>query len=156
MITYRLLHDLSGVITERTPIMVTGGLTARFEGAPQGAVAIFSGNGTELYRPLNEDGECTIAFTPSTPNMLGERVSVTVALLDGTVSAPRWRCEGLLLHWLSGGKAMIIPDDGHLSETVAALRVEADRLAKENKELTGRLMALEEKYEKLMSGYNIV
>lgn len=110
---YRLLCDGDGIILTREPELVHGELYISFKGAPDRATAIFErDDGESAYRALS-DGVCAIES-----GWLGGSMKVTVAVLDGSMRAQRWRCERFRALVQKGGGVLIYPDDEDLRKRI--------------------------------------
>jgi hypothetical protein len=80
-----------GFIVTRAPEFIDDELIVTFNDAPTGATAIFENEeGDSLYRLLS-DNLCCIP----TGFLVGE-IKVTVAVLDGKESSPRYTCESFM------------------------------------------------------------
>ena len=104
---YKLLNSNNGVIMTRAPELIGDMLYISFTGAPDKATAIFErSDGESAYRALS-DGLCGIES-----DWLDGSMKVTVAVLDGSVRAQRWFCEGFYArHIKECGGVLVYPDD---------------------------------------------
>ena len=102
---YKLLNSNNGVIMTRAPELIGDMLYISFTGAPDKATAIFErSDGESAYRALS-DGLCGIES-----DWLDGSMKVTVAVLDGSVRAQRWFCEGFYArHIKECGACSFIP-----------------------------------------------
>ena len=147
---YHLLHDMTGVLINRTPGITCKTIHFSFDLAPEGAMAVFTTNRGEIYRNII-DGACELdAFS-----IEGE-IGVTVAQFDGLADAKRWKCDGLVIHHLSNEEVLVIPSDGNLTEEVAKLRIRLDKAEQDRRRLGEEIQELRAMYQKIMDGYNIV
>lgn len=152
---YRLLDNDTGVILTRSaeitppPVCVGDGCFISFEGAPDGAVAVFTWKGYTFYRDL-ASGKC--AFPQAID---GGDVDVTVALIATDGNTRRWECEGLIARRTADGSIIIAPNDANLPGEIARLRIENDQLRDEQARLNERLLELDKKLTRIMEGYNI-
>lgn len=152
---YRLLDNNTGVILTRSaeiatpPVCVGDGCFISFEGAPDGAVAVFTWKGYTFYRDL-ASGKC--AFPQAID---GGDVDVTVALIATDGNTRRWECEGLIARRTADGNIIIAPNDANLPGEIARLRIENDQLRDEQARLNERLLELDKKLTRIMEGYNI-
>lgn len=144
---YRLLDNGTGIILTRKPEIVSGVLYILFVDAPDGATAIITTNGSTLYRRL-EGGMCSI---PAASGV----VTVGIAELDGSAKPRRWICEEMNAVTLQNGQVLYAPNDENLSETVAQLRMENQKIRDDLSSLDKRLQAFQEKFQKMMEGYDI-
>lgn len=147
---YRLLHDMTGVMPDRTPMVSDGKFHFSFDLAPEGAVAVFRTPSRKIYKSLT-NGACEL----DAAGIEGE-VGVTVAQFEGLADAKRWKCDGLVIHHLSSGEVLVVPSDGNLSEEVAKLRVRLDEAEQDRLRLGEEIQELRAMYQKIMDGYNIV
>lgn len=152
---YRLLDNNTGVILTRSaeitppPVCVGDGCFISFEGAPDGAVAVFTWKGYTFYRDL-ASGKC--AFPQAID---GGDVEVTVALIATDGNTRRWECEGLIARRTADGNIIIAPNDANLPGEIARLRIENEQLRDEQARLNERLLELDKKLTRIMEGYNI-
>ena len=147
--TYRLLSTGKGVITTRQVKVIKDNATFLFNGAPEGALAVFSMPGATYYRELN-GGRCNIPA-----KYLDGNIAVSIALNDKTAKIKRYSCEGLQATKLSDG-VLIAPDDSNLAEEFAKSRVEMDELRKEFGTLRTDFENLQNTFEKMKEGYGLV
>lgn len=149
---YKLLNSNNGVILTRTPELIGDMLYISFTGAPDRATAIFERNdGESVYRALS-DGLCDIES-----DWLDGSMKVTVAVLDGSVRAQRWFCEGFYArHIKERGSVLVYPDDMDMQKKIAELQEEVSDLAAAKKELSNKYSELETKLNKLLEGYDII
>ena len=145
---YRLLNDGCGVILTRQPEIISEELAITFTGAPDGAVAIFSHNGTSHYRELNE-GCCVL----SVPFLTGE-ISVRVIHYNGSARPPSWSCEGIIAKDYHGG-VLVAPDDNNLPLEVTRLKIANHELRDGLTDLEKKYTQLYEKLNSLMEGYDL-
>ena len=149
---YKLLNGNSGVIMTRTPKIVSDMLYISFAGAPDKATAIFERDDGESAYKILSDGLCGIEI-----DWLNGSTKVTVAVLDGSVRAQRWFCEGFYANRLSGNAAVLIyPDDMDMQKKIAKLQEDVSDLTAANKELSDKYSELETKLNKLLEGYDII
>lgn len=149
---YKLLNSNNGVIMTRAPELIGDMLYISFTGAPDKATAIFErSDGESAYRALS-DGLCGIKS-----DWLDGSIKVTVAVLDGSVRAQRWFCEGFYAKRLTDcGAVLIYPDDMDMQKKIAKLQEEVSDLTAANNELSDKYSELETKLNKLLEGYDIV
>lgn len=148
--TYKLLENNSGIIITRNPQIVEDDLDIEFKGAPENAMAVFEfDGGIEIYRPLSS-GECSISF----PDNEGE-VKVSVTLLNKSSRPRRWRCEELKFSTTSSGEMLITPNDMNLPDVVTELKLENEQLRNDFKKLSENFVALREKFDNMMEGYDL-
>lgn len=148
---YKLLDNGRGVILTRNPQAVKDKLFLRFEGAPQGALAVFQfDNGRESYQELKE-GECSLKISTSK----GE-VKVSVITLDNNTTPKRWVCEQLKYHTAPCGDIFVCPNDMNLPQAVTELKLENEELRAENIKLHQRLDELDARLQNIMEGYDLV
>ena len=137
---YKLLGCGEGVILSRQPDVVSDELVVLFEGAPDGATAIFENEGGRAYYRELSNGSCKVPIS----NMPGvTTVSVTTFEGDGT----RFLCESIVARLLRGGEMLVAPDDMNLPNVVAELRIQNQILS----ESVEKLSDLPEKVERLLS-----
>lgn len=146
---FRLLSNGKGVITSRQPKVVKDNATFLFNGAPEGATAVFAPPGTVYYRPL-QNGRCNI---PS--KYLEGDITVAVSVNGEGSSKKRIPCESIKAEKLSDGSVLIVPNDCNLPEEFASLRVEVDELRTQHKSLEDKYRELEDRLDTYMSGYNL-
>lgn len=149
---YKLLNSNNGVIMTRAPELIGDMLYISFTGAPDKATAIFErSDGESAYRALS-DGLCGIES-----DWLDGSIKVTVAVLDGSVRAQRWFCEGFCAKRLTDcGAVLIYPDDMDMQKKIAKLQEEVSDLTAAKNELSDKYSELEAKLNKLLEGYDIV
>lgn len=147
---YLLLHDMTGVLYDRTPDETGRKLHFSFDLAPQGATAVFTTNRGEIYRDLT-DGACELDATG-----LDGEIRLTVALFDGAADAKRWKCDGFVLYSLTNGKKLLVPADGDLAQTVSELRIRMETAERARARHDKEIAELRAMYQKIMDGYNIV
>lgn len=145
---YRLLDSGKGVMLTRQPEFISGSLYITFTGAPAGATAIFENGGDSLYRLLS-DGSCSVPAS-----FLTGDVRVVVTLLNGTVNAPKWTCEGIKASNTKGG-IFVRPNDGDIPQQIAETRVEMQEIRNDIKMLFDKYSGLETKLNKLLEGYDV-
>ena len=149
---YKLLNSNNGVIMTRAPELIGDMLYISFTGAPDKATAIFErSDGESAYRALS-DGLCGIES-----DWLDGPMKVTVAVLDGSVRAQRWFCEGFYArHIKECGGVLVYPDDMDMQKKIAELQEDVSDLAAANRELSDKYAELETKLNKLLEGYDII
>ena len=149
---YKLLNSNNGVIMTRAPELIGDMLYISFTGAPDKATAIFErSDGESAYRALS-DGLCGIES-----DWLNGSTKVTVAVLDGSVRAQRWFCEGFYArHIKECGGVLVYPDDMDMQKKIAKLQEEVFDLTAAKNELSDKYSELETKLNKLLEGYDIV
>ena len=113
---YKLLNSNNGVIMTRAPELIGDMLYISFTGAPDKATAIFErSDGESAYRALS-DGLCGIES-----DWLDGSIKVTVAVLNGSVRAQRWFCEGFCAMRIKECRGVLIyPDDMDMQKKIAA------------------------------------
>ena len=147
--TYRLLSTGKGVITTRQVKVIKDNATFLFNGAPEGAMAVFTMPGATYYRELN-GGRCNIPG-----KYLDGNIAVSIALNDRTAKIKRYTCEGLQATKLSDG-VLLAPDDSNLAEEFAKSRVEVDELRRDFNSLKAEFEELKTIFEKMKEGYGLV
>ena len=146
---YKLFGNDTAVLLTRQPEMVYGELFISFLGAPSGATAIFEADGSSLYRSLNED----ICSVPT--DKLNGEVKVTVALLDGHARPRKWICEEILAKRQKDGSVLISPNDMNLPLRFIELKEENQLIREANERIEKRLVALEDRLERILEGYDL-
>lgn len=146
---YKLLSTGKGVITTRQPKVLKDNATFLFNGAPDGAMAVFSMQNSTYYRPLTE-GRCNIPA-----KYLNGDISVSVTVSDKNAKIKRYNCEGLVGTKLTDG-VLIAPDDSDLAEEFAKSRIEADELRGEFNNLRKEFEDLKKTFNNMMQGYGLV
>ncbi len=150
MMEYKVLDNGTAVILSRQPETVYDELHISFSGAPLGATAILESDGNSLYRQL--DGvSCSVSV-----DKLNGVVRVTVVLLDGSASPRRWYCEELFAEKLRDGGTLISPNDMNLPQRFVELKMENEAIRQSHERLEKRLDELEEKFEDLLEGYDLI
>lgn len=147
--TYRLLSTGRGIITTRQPKVVKDNATFLFNGAPEGAKAVFTMPSATYYREL-KDNRCNIPG-----KYLEGDIAVSIMLSNKSAKIKRFACEGLKATKLSDG-VLISPDDSDLAEEFAKSRVEADELREEFSKLRGEFEDLKKQFNDMMQGYGLV
>lgn len=147
--TYRMLSTGKGVITTRQPKVIKDNATFLFNGAPDGATAVFSMPGATYYRELN-GGRCNIPG-----KYLEGDIAVSITITEKGAKMKRFSCEGIKATKLSDG-VLISPDDSDLAEEFAKSRVEADELREEFSKLRGEFEDLKKQFNDMMQGYGLV
>ena len=147
-IEYKLLDNQTGVILTRQP-QQTKELSFTFLGAPSDATAIFTTeSGDTLFRKLSEG--CSLPVD----NLKGV-ICVTVAVLGAQAQPPHWICEEFVVTPLSDG-ALVSPNDMNLPQKVVDLQLENQELRESYSALNKHIKKLEERFEKLLEGYDLV
>ena len=146
--TYRLLSTGRGVITTRQPRVVKDNATFLFDGAPEGATAVFVLKDATYYRALN-DGRCNIPG-----KYLDGDINVSITLSDKSAKIKRYACEGLKATKLNDG-VLLAPDDSNLAEEFAKSRVEADELRGEFDNLRSEFENLKKEFDDMKQGYGL-
>jgi hypothetical protein len=147
--TYRLLSTGKGVITTRQVKVIKDNATFLFNGAPEGAMAVFTMPGATYYRELN-GGRCNIPG-----KYLDGNIAVSIALNDKTAKIKRYSCEGLQATKLSDG-VLLAPDDSNLAEEFAKSKVEMDELREDITALEKKIADITSAFEKMKEGYGLV
>lgn len=148
---YRIFSNGRGVITSRSPSVIKDKLELEFCGAPEGATAVVTVKpGERYYRKLKE-GKCEVPAKE-----LGKSVEVALAVMDGAVPIARWKCESIKAFAGEGGSFILCPDDAEVYEAMILTMCDLDDVRRENALFKERLSKLEESFEDLKSGYNIV
>ncbi len=147
---YRVLDNGTAVLMTRQPALEEGDVLITFTGAPDGATAVFESGKDAIYRLL-KDGCCLV---PS--DKLCGAVRVTLAVLDGTARPRKWVCEELMADRWESGLVMISPNDANLPQRVTELKLENENIRQMGRELQERIVALEERLERLYEGYDLV
>lgn len=150
-IVFKLLDNNRGVILTRSPEVTREELTVCFKNAPQGATAIFHFNGgRELYREI-VDNACSIDF----PADKGE-IKVGVAIYNGSAKPQQWKCEQLKYKRLDSGEWFVCPNDGNIPQTMTEILLENEDIRKQFAELEAKYKALEERFNNMMEGYDLM
>lgn len=147
--TYRLLSTGKGVITTRQVKVIKDNATFLFNGAPEGAMAVFTMPGATYYRELN-GGRCNIPG-----KYLDGNIAVSIAINDKTAKIKRYSCEGLQATKLSDG-VLLAPDDSNLAEEFAKSKVEMDELREYVASVDKKIDNLTAAFEKMKEGYGLV
>ena len=147
--TYKLLSTGKGVITSRQVKVIKDNATFLFNGAPNGAMAVFTTPNASYYREL-QDGRCNIPGK----YLIGD-IAVSVTINDKDAKIKKYSCEGLKGTKLSDG-ILLAPDDSNLAEEFAKSRVEADELRGEFEMLKGEFEKLKKTFDKMKEGYGLV
>lgn len=153
--TYRILDNKIGVITTRAaalyrpPVSANSTFTITFEGAPKGAVAVFTCNDAIYYRDI-VNGKCEVSL-----HDLDGVVDVAVAMFTNKGQSERWLCEGLIVSHTDSGNVLVMPNDIDLKKEVVELKLENEQLRDEQARLNERLLELDKKLTRIMEGYNI-
>ena len=146
---YRLLDSGKGIMLTRQPEFISGDLYISFTDAPDGATAIIvNGQKDSLYREI-KDGVCGVPAA-----FLTGDVSIVVTLLNGTVNAPKWTCEGIKASNTKGG-IFVRPNDGDIPQQIAETRVEMQEIRNDIKMLFDKYSGRETKLNKLLEGYDV-
>ena len=149
---YKLLDNERGVIVTRSPEFLIDVLECEFEDVPKGATAIFEyEKGSVKYFREIEGETCELPLR----RLESGKLTVTVAVLDGSSDPERWLCEELMLHKLEDGSFMILPNDGDLPSEVALLKTEVSNLRKKFADLEKKYDKLSDRLEQIMEGYNL-
>ena len=148
-IKYKLLASGRGVLRERTQGIAANAVCFIFEGAEDGASAVFvTGKGTFCREIRGET--CMISASA----LLGT-VEVGVVTNASSAAPKRWVCESLRAIAYPQG-VFICPDGADLAANVAAVMIENEEIKKENERITKKLAELEERFERFFEGYDIV
>ena len=148
---YKLLCDKTGVILTRQPELVTDKLFITFTGAPEGATAVFErDDGNSMYR-LIEGEICSLDAS-----FLRGTIKCTVAMLNGSVKAQKWLCEGIKTVRIKDVGVIVSPDDVNLQNKLVKIQIEKAALQNTVDKHEERISELEKKLTKLLEGYDIV
>lgn len=148
---YKLLCDKTGVILTRQPELVTDKLFITFTGAPEGATAVFErDDGNSMYR-LIEGEICSLDAV-----FLRGTIKCTVAMLNGSVKAQKWLCEGIKTVRIKDVGVIVSPDDVNLQNKLVKIQIEKAALQNTVDKHEERISELEKKLTKLLEGYDIV
>ncbi len=147
---YKLIQDcLKGYVLTREPETVTDELIISFTGAPADATAVFeNGEGNSLYRLLKDD-TCAIPVA-----FLKGCVRVTVAMLNGKDSAPKYVCEGIYTAPIPSVGVMVCPDGLDMALELISARAEIQTLRERIDGLCARADATDERITKMLDGYD--
>ena len=149
---YKILDKSKGIILSRTAESCRDKVIIEFEDIPNGATAIFEHQQANIkYFCEIVSGKCELPLR----RFIDGRITLTVAVLDGSADPQRWQCEGLVLQTLSDGNVLIYPDDGDLPLDVALLKSELCDLRRNFAELAQKFNVLSDKLEKIMEGYDL-
>lgn len=153
--TYRILDNKIGVITTRAaalyrpPVSANSTFTITFEGAPKGAVAVFTCNDVIYYRDI-VNGKCEVSL-----HDLDGVVDVAVAMFTNKGQSERWLCEGLIVSHTDSGNVLVMPNDIDLKKEVVELKLENEQIRSDVRHLEATIKALSERLKKITEGYNI-
>ncbi len=147
---YKLIKDcLKGYILTRKPETVTDELIISFTDAPDDATAVFeNGDGNSLYRLL-KDKTCAIPA-----DFLKGCVRVTVAVLNGKETAPKYICESIYTDIIPFGGVIVCPDGLDMDLELISIRAEIQGLRDLFGAIEKRLDATDERLTKLLDGYD--
>lgn len=146
---YRLLDSVNkGFILTRNPEVISSALIVLFTGSPNDATAIFENErGLFLYRAL-KDGTCLIPV-----DFLVGNIKVTVAVLSGSVDAPKYKCESIFTKRVSDG-VLICPNGIDIPMQIIEIFSEIQKIKKEIVTASCKHDELDKKVEKLLDGYD--
>ena len=149
---YKLLDNERGVIVSRTSEVCSDKLNVEFEDVPAGATAIFEHpEGRVKQFAEISSGTC---FLPLDRFKDG-RITLAVAILDGSADPQRWLCEEFLLKRLGDGSVLVSPNDGDLPLEVSLIKVELCEIRRELFNLAKKQSELSMKLESIMEGYDL-
>lgn len=147
---YKLLDSGEGILITRQPKLIPEEVYVSFSGAPPDATAIFKTSEDSFYRNLTNGG-CTAPI-----NRMNGEVSVTVCVLNGTGTAPKWTCEGIVCEKHKHGGTLVFPNDMNIPQRFADIKIEFDEHKKYVKKLEEKLGALENKLSEILEGYDLI
>lgn len=147
---YRVLENGTAVLMTRQPMLEVEKIKITFTGAPEGVTAIFENGSNTIYRAL-ENNVCTIPV-----DILSGPVSVTLAILDKSARPKKWICEELLADKWKNGAVLISPNDSNLPMRVLELKLENEKIRKNQERLEERLDKLSARLDDLYEGYDLV
>ncbi len=150
-IEYKLLENQKkGFILTREPSVVEDELCIIFSDAPVGATAIFENiDGAAQYRLLS-DGACTVPA-----GFLRGAIHVVVTVLNGSESAPKYACESIYTKTVRG-VVVVCPNGLDIPREIIDVCSLLQEIRNEIVALARRDEEIDEKFGKLLNGYNII
>ena len=147
---YKLLNNNKGILLTREPEVIADKLSLAFLGAPENATAIFEKeNGGSMYKPL-ENGSCALPA-----DFLSGKIAVTVVVLNGELNPPKWSCEGIKA--VKEDDVLIVyPNDLDAQHRIVGLELAQNDLREEIKTLKEKFTELNDKFNKLVEGYDFI
>lgn len=148
---YKLLNNNIGIIISRKPETFLDNVIIEFVEAPESATAILTNQyGEKSYLKLQE-GKCTFAR-----KYFQGSIKVALAVLNGSVHAPKWTCEGFYIEPLDNGMALVYPDDADIQGEIGKLQEAVSTIETAIGELTLKINELEKRLDKMLEGYDII
>lgn len=154
---YKLFNNGAGSIIDRRKQVANDKLAITFEGAPDGATAVFKTvDGVTYYRAIVE-GECEIPIK----EMIGAISVFVISIGSAGFSAgrreslTRWECEGIVVESLKDGRVIVFPDDYDLPEKFCRMQLEMAEMKKTNEEILAKIQELSKALDDLKEGYNL-
>lgn len=148
---YKLLNNNIGIIISRKPETFLDNVIIEFVEAPESATAILTNQyGEKSYLKLQE-GKCTFAR-----KYFQGSIKVALAVLNGSVHAPKWTCEGFYIEPLDNGMALVYPDDADIQGKIVKLQEAVSTIETAIGELTLKINELEKRLDKMLEGYDII
>ena len=83
-------------------------------------------------------------------------IKCTVAMLNGSVKAQKWLCEGIKTVRIKDVGVIVSPDDVNLQNKLVKIQIEKAALQNTVDKHEERISELEKKLTKLLEGYDIV
>ncbi|MBR2312217.1 MAG: hypothetical protein IKA46_02895 [Clostridia bacterium] len=146
---YRLLDNQTGVIVGRNPVLLQDKLSLSFPEVTGKLMVALENQGEFYYREL-QNAHCEL-------NAGKLRGVVKVTLFDNMAPVAKrrkWVCEELYIDRTENG-VWVYPNDANLPQAVIDLRLENEQIRHELTALRSSFKALEERFERLMEGYDI-
>ena len=146
---YRLLDNQTGVIIGRNPVLLQEKLLLSFPEATGELMVEFENQGVFYYREL-QNAHCEL-------NASKIRGVLKVTLFDNMAPVAKrrkWVCEELYIDHTDYG-ILVYPNDANLPKIVSNLRLENEQIRGELNVLRSSFQSLEERFERLMEGYDI-
>ena len=145
---YRLLDNQTGVIVGRNPVLLQGKLTLSFPEVTEKLMVALENQGEFYYREL-QNARCEL-------NVGKLRGVVKVTLFDNMAPIAKrrkWVCEELYIDHTENG-VWVYPD-ANLPQAVMDLRLENEQIRHELAAFRLSFKALEERFDRLVEGYDI-
>ncbi len=148
---YKLLDNGKGVIVTRGVEEVSDILKIFFNGAPDGATAVFSDNSKNVYYRKITDEYCEISA-----KLICGSCKVRVAELSSFTRDTEWDCEGLHITTVDdkGDKYLVLPSDTDIASEVTELRIENEQIRQEQKKMRRLYNELAQRFKELVDGYD--
>ncbi len=146
---FALLDTGKGIITDRAYSLMPSksAISFSFQGAPEGAAAIFKQGETTFYRDLKK-GECHL-----NASLLSEGpVDICVVVLG---TSTKWHCERVDIQ-RQEELLLIAPDFSFLLQLLPTLLLENQEIRKTCRETKEQYKLLEDKLVRIMEGYDLV